>query len=320
MQLLQRQVRHHHCTSGFADKNWLQGGGTGAPQNVRHIRAAIVILAPVHPPSPMQLLGPLGGAQNGKFFGILPPYINVKSKPGDSTLPPPSPGDWLRIAVQLRHIWASPNLVWAIIALAFYFCFPYDLSPQGSAAAAPVSLAFFKQRFPLWLALTHGYTAFWHITLYWLQWSDRPLIPSRIFSVGKVLHNVLHSTCGIAQWVVFENVFAFLWATGRLAYLSDTDAASSWSGLAIFVVGLIAIPLWRDGAFVQLRAFIDVAHTPTQFTSTSRTACCTSSPCSPLCTRCTTATRTLSRSLVCACIPSSTSSACFVALLITPLV
>ena len=196
----------------------------------------------------LQFLGPLGGGQGGKFFRILPPYISVKSKPGDSALPAPTPADWLRSALQLKHVWASPNLPWAIIALAFYFYFPYDLSPSGSAAAAPISLAFFQQRFPLWLALTHGYTAFWHVTLYWLRWSDRPLIPSRIFSLGKVLHNVMHSTFGIAQWVVFENVFAFLWATGRLAYLSDADAASSSSGLAIFVAGLIAIPLWRDGA------------------------------------------------------------------------
>ena len=111
----------------------------------------------------------------------------------------------------------------------FYFCFPYVLSPSGFAAAAPISLSFFTQRFPLWLVLVHGYTAFWHITLYWLKWSDRPLIPKRIFSIGKVLHNIMHSTFGIAQWVVFENVFAFLWASGRLAYLSDTESASSLS-------------------------------------------------------------------------------------------
>jgi hypothetical protein len=109
-------------------------------------------------------------------------------------------------------------------------------------------MAFFKERFPLWLFLTHGYTAFWHVTLYWLKWSDRPLIPSRIFNLGKVLHNIMHSTFGIAQWVCFENVFSFLWATGRLQYLSDSDAASTWSGLAIFIIGLVAVPLWRDGA------------------------------------------------------------------------
>ena len=196
----------------------------------------------------LQLLGPLGGGQGGKFFRILPPYISVKSKPGDSALPAPTPADWLRSALQLKHVWASPNLPWVIIALAFYFYFPYDLSPSGSAAAAPISLAFFQQRFPLWLVLVHGYTAFWHITLYWLKWSDRPLIPQRIFSMGKVLHNIMHSTFGIAQWVVFENVFAYLWASHRLAYISDSEAATSWTGLAVFIAGLVAIPLWRDGA------------------------------------------------------------------------
>ncbi len=196
----------------------------------------------------LQFLGPLGGGQGGKFFRILPPYISIQQKPGESPLPAPTLSDWLRSALLLKHAWASPNLPWAVIALAFYFLFPYDLSPASAAASAPISLAFFKERFPLWLLLTHGYTSFWHVTLHWLKWSDRPLIPARVFSVGKVLHNIMHSTFGIAQWVIFENIFAFLWASGRLAYLPNAAAAASCSGAAVFIAGLVAIPLWRDGA------------------------------------------------------------------------
>ena len=194
----------------------------------------------------MAFVGDWFGMRHFQFFGVPPPFVELSKKPGMSEVPKPTLPGWLSASPFV--LITSPNFVWAVAALAVYFLAPYDLSARGTAAQAPLSLAFFAERLPLWLAVTLGYVAFWHVTLYWLRWSDRPLIPSRIFSLGKVLHNVMHSTFGIAQWVVFENVFAFLWATGRLAYLSDSDAASSSSGLAIFIAGLIAIPLWRDGA------------------------------------------------------------------------
>jgi len=50
-------------------------------------------------------------------------------------------------------------------------------------------------------------------------------------------------------WVGFENVFAYLWATGRLPYLTDKEAFSSTSGLIRFWAGLVMIPAWRDFHF-----------------------------------------------------------------------
>ncbi len=37
---------------------------------------------------------------------------------------------------------------------------------------------------------------------------------------GQIVHNIFWGVSGIAIWVGFENVFAYLWATGRLAYES----------------------------------------------------------------------------------------------------
>jgi hypothetical protein len=51
----------------------------------------------------------------------------------------------------------------------------YDLSDAGVSAQAPLSWAFFRSRFPLWAAVTFGYTAFWHVTLYQFGWGT-PLI------------------------------------------------------------------------------------------------------------------------------------------------
>lgn len=98
--------------------------------------------------------------------------------------------------------------------------------------------------------MTYGYTAWWHVTLYFAKWAGRPFIKDRPYSLDKVLHNMFWSFLGIAQWVAFENVFCFLWASGRLPYLSD---ASAFSGnlrlLGIFLAGIPLVATWRDFHF-----------------------------------------------------------------------
>lgn len=97
---------------------------------------------------------------------------------------------WLYTALTLKHVWGSPNGVWALIALVAYFACPYDLTPTGAAYQAPLSAAYFVERFPLYAALTFGYTAFWHVTLYGLGWGTRPFIKNRPYNVDKVAHNL----------------------------------------------------------------------------------------------------------------------------------
>ena len=135
------------------------------------------------------LSGPLldfAGAQGGKFFAFVPSYVDKSKAPGCSTLPTPTLWSWLRSALLLRHVYASPNLVWSLIALAIYFIFPYDLSPSGAAAHAPLSWAFFLPRFALWTVVTLSYNAFFHITLYGLGWAKRPFIAKRVYNLDKV--------------------------------------------------------------------------------------------------------------------------------------
>ena len=127
--------------------------------------------------------------------------VDVKKAPGLSEIPTPTLWGWLRSALQLRHVWGSPNLVWSVIALAIYFLAPYDLSPGGVSAAAPLSAAFFRARLPLWLAVTFGYTGFFHVTLYGLDWAARPFIKDRPYNVDKVVHNLFWSLCGVVIWV-----------------------------------------------------------------------------------------------------------------------
>ena len=96
------------------------------------------------------------GTQRGKFFKIVAPHIDRKLKPGASVIPAPTFLNWLKACPFV--LIKTPNTVWAVIALLMHFYVPFDLSPGGAAAAAPLSLKFFAQRLPLWLAVWGGYT------------------------------------------------------------------------------------------------------------------------------------------------------------------
>jgi len=189
------------------------------------------------------LFSNFAGTRNGAFFRYVGAHVDKKLPPGCSPMPVATFGGWLQ---QMPFVlWNTPNTVWAVIALLFYFAFPYDLSAGGAAARAPLSLAFFAERFPLWAAVTFGYSAFWHVTLYFLGWAERPFIKGRQYNVDKIAHNLFWSLSGVAIWVAFENVFAFLWATGRLQYESDAASFSSAAGVARFVAALALTPVWR---------------------------------------------------------------------------
>jgi sterol desaturase/sphingolipid hydroxylase (fatty acid hydroxylase superfamily) len=194
-------------------------------------------------------LSEFAGTQSGRFFKTLAPHIDQSKPPGSTPLPRSTFGGYIVNALLLRHIWASPNFVWIVISLVMYFAFPYDLGKNSAAASAPLSIVYFKERLLLWLVVTMGYNGFWHVVLYILNWSERPYIPNRIYNLSKVAHNVAYSCSGVVMWVAFENVFAYLWATGRLPYLSDQAAATSIPGALRFVAGIVLLPLWRDVHF-----------------------------------------------------------------------
>jgi sterol desaturase/sphingolipid hydroxylase (fatty acid hydroxylase superfamily) len=181
------------------------------------------------------------GLQNGSFIGEPPTYVDKSKEPGRSIIPIATPLQWLQRAPFV--LITSPNFVWASIALAFYYWFPYTMTVD-----APISAAFFAERFPLWFSLVIGYDLFWHVALYGLRLANRPFVRDRIYRVDKVAHNIFWTTSGIAIWTLFENMFAYLWASGRLPYASD----SVWSiGLA-----LMAVPVWRSVHFYFAHRFL----------------------------------------------------------------
>jgi sterol desaturase/sphingolipid hydroxylase (fatty acid hydroxylase superfamily) len=112
------------------------------------------------------------------------------------------------------------------------------------------------ERFPIWFALTFGYFSFWHIALYGFNMANRPFIKDREYNINKVLHNAFWTTSGICIWTVFENVFVYLWASGRLPYISDQISTSTPYGLIALLVAFMGVPLWRSIHFYFAHRFL----------------------------------------------------------------
>jgi sterol desaturase/sphingolipid hydroxylase (fatty acid hydroxylase superfamily) len=193
----------------------------------------------------------------GKYFGGVPDWVDTKKAPGMSSVPKTTPLAFLR-DIPFNLI-STPNGTWAAIALICYFLFPYDLSKSSAAALGPVTWAFFRLRFPFWFGLTMGYISFWHVTLYFLNWGKRPFIQDRKYNVDKVLHNATWTLSGIILWTCTENIVAYLWASGRLPYLTDAETFSSLSGILKFAVALLLVPAYRAVHFYTVHRMLHFA-------------------------------------------------------------
>ena len=184
------------------------------------------------------------GLTNGKFFGEPPLYVDKSKKPGMTDMPKPTLMTWLRNAPFV--LITTPNFIWVSISLLVYNFTPYDLSPNSPAAYSPINVAFLSSRLPLWMTLVLGYFGFWHISLYTFNLAKRPFIEDRIYSFDKVVHNIFWTTSGILIWTIYENIFCFLWASGRLSYINDATSFNTVLGSLKFIAVLMGIPLWRS--------------------------------------------------------------------------
>lgn len=191
------------------------------------------------------------GMVQGKYIGEPPLYVDTTRPPGMTDMPVPTLTSWIRNMPFV--LLTTPNFIWASVALGLYAYAPYTLGPESSAALAPINSVFFLERFPIWFGITFGYFSFWHIVLYMFAMAQRPFVANRVYSVDKVLHNIVWTTSGIAIWTVFENVFAYMWATGRLPYVSDEMTVR---GVTYFLIALMGVPAWRSVHFYFAHRFL----------------------------------------------------------------
>jgi len=195
------------------------------------------------------------GLTNGKFFGEPPAYVDKTKLPGMSEIPTATFLGWLTNTPFV--LINSPNFVWASMSLVLYNFAPYDLSPSSSAALSPISYNFLNERLRLWIPTVIGYFGFWHTTLHFLNYSSRPFIANRNYNIQKVVHNMFWTLSGVCIWTLYENVFCYLWASGRLPYISDAITFSgTTNGNLYLLAALMGVPVWRSVHFYFAHRFL----------------------------------------------------------------
>lgn len=194
------------------------------------------------------------GLNNGKYITEPPKYVIKHKLPGTTPIPQPTLTSWL--ASSPFVLITSPNFIWVLISLLLYYYAPYDLSSTSLAAQSPISYNFMVTRLHIWLTVTLGYFAFWHVALYVYKLANRPFIKDRTYNVDKLVHNVFWTTSGIVIWAAVENVYCYLWASGRLTYIPDVTSFGTYTGVLYFALAMAGIPVWRSIHFYFAHRFL----------------------------------------------------------------
>jgi sterol desaturase/sphingolipid hydroxylase (fatty acid hydroxylase superfamily) len=101
-----------------------------------------------------------------------------------------------------------------------------------------------------------AYFGFWNVAMYVWKWGTRKFNPKTNPTLPRFLHNMFYSFLGCVQWTVWECAFVYAYATGRLGYISDEQALSSWPEVLRTFAAILFVPLWRDFHFYFTHRFL----------------------------------------------------------------
>ena len=193
------------------------------------------------------------GTEQGSFFKA-PAWVDTKKAPGTTSQASVygKEGWWHDLATG-KFLLYSPNLVWLIMALFVYFVFPYDFK-----AAQTWSRGWVLGRIAVNECVVFVYFGFWHVTMYWLGWGQRPFQAGRVWRWGKVLHNIWYTALGALQWAVWECIFVHCYATGRLPYIPDAELLSSPAAATNLLAVFFLVPLYREVHFYLAHRLIHI--------------------------------------------------------------
>lgn len=152
---------------------------------------------------------------------------------------------------KLEHFFFSPNLIWFLITLTMYLCFPYDLE----AAAQGWSLSWMGRRMAVIYGAALLYYGFFFCSLYGLGMSQRKFEPEKFPTFGNMLHNMWYWHLGVLQWSLSECAMCRLWATGKVPYVPDSEVLKSPTQMALTVILILVMPIWRDIHFYFAHRF-----------------------------------------------------------------
>ena len=71
-------------------------------------------------------------------------------------------------------------------------------------------------------------------------------------------HNLWYWTLGVAQWTFWEYGMCRIWASGKHSFASNADILADPKLLALNVLWVLLIPIWRDMHFYIAHRFIHI--------------------------------------------------------------
>lgn len=194
----------------------------------------------------------LGGTVNGKWFEAAD-WVNKKKPPGYTSMGFVCVENSIKEILTLRNVLLSPNLIWLLIALISHVIFPYDIG-----AAKTFKVGWILTRIFVNVFVFIAYYGFWSVTVTFLQWSNRKYKPEYVPTTARMIHNIWYCTLGALQLALWEIIFLHMWATGKLSYVSDYEAMSTFSNIIWFAWWSLILPVLQDVHFYFIHRFIHI--------------------------------------------------------------
>lgn len=197
------------------------------------------------------------GTTNGSFFEA-PSWVNKSKDPGTTSQESAIKNNPdVSTLASGKFLFFSPNLVWIAFALVDYFVFPYTYETENPMKT--FSLKWVTPRAIINTALVFGYFGYWHVTLYVMRWGKRPFNKTRgALKWSKICHNCFYCLLGALQYTVWEAIYCYCVASGRINVLTDVEAFSTPKGMLMFVASFFWVPLFRELHFYFAHRFIHI--------------------------------------------------------------
>eukprot|EP01065_Artemidia_motanka_P013021 TRINITY_DN17181_c0_g1_i1.p1 TRINITY_DN17181_c0_g1~~TRINITY_DN17181_c0_g1_i1.p1 ORF type:complete len:503 (+),score=132.94 TRINITY_DN17181_c0_g1_i1:60-1568(+) len=201
------------------------------------------------------LLDGFAGMNQYSYFKA-PRWVDQRLPPGHTSQADQvgRPGWWLQYPT-LRFIFYSPNLLWLLIAIASYLLYPPNFSE-----AAQLTSGFVLQRVALHLGIMNLFFGFWHCTMYTLRWGKRKFgVRANGPTLARMVHNLWYANLGALQTAMWDALYMYMFASGKLPHVSDAEVASDASAALKTVLWVIWVPMWRDLHFYLAHRFIHIS-------------------------------------------------------------
>jgi sterol desaturase/sphingolipid hydroxylase (fatty acid hydroxylase superfamily) len=164
---------------------------------------------------------------------------------------------WVTFPLPLKNFFCTLQFWWFVVAAASYVYLNPLFGGDNFKRAASFEADWIGAILLRNLGLTVVYYEFWHHTLYCMKLADRKFKPSWP-TTSVVMRNRFWTCMGAIQWSAWEVMYAHMFATGRLVFMSDDAIMASWNNAARFVLWTLFTPIYRQVHFYFIHRLLHI--------------------------------------------------------------